>query len=246
MAFTTKVRFWWEVYRCSPGTKRPEGFFGRHPTYEQYVAHDAVSALEQGHLGAGYVPENDGYIGSKRWCPHGIAGATCQPSGSGCSIHNYVVAYDIEYNYNKHIRARTYPEDFAEWWFPAVCKYTVTQVRAIEGIRNLDGEQLWKWLGWSIGDFMHWQINVPPERCEVDWNTVPGWEVDERVTTKVPDTWAKDSWDKAIAAGAISSFSVPSKTVSAQALMVFLDRLGLLDRSLGLDVEYVQVVKGIK
>ena len=178
MAFTTKVRFWWEMYRCSPGVLRAEGFFGRHPVREQLVAHDAVTTLELGHYNTGYVPNPDGLIGSIRRCPKGIAGAVCQPSGSGCSIHNYVAAYDIEYNYNRYIRASITPEDFDEWWFPAVCKYTLAQVRTIEGIKNIFGEQIWRWFGWSIGDFMHWQINVPPERCEVDWNTVPGMGVE--------------------------------------------------------------------
>ncbi len=173
MAFTSMVRSWWDFHRCSKGEVRPTGFFGRHTVWQQPELADAVTALEAGHINSGYVPSSDGYIGSRRDCPHGIAGATCQPSGSGCSLHNYVIAYDIEYNYNKHIRARSHPEDFDAWWFPAVCKYTLAQVRAIEGIKNTDGEQLWTWLGWAIGDFMHWQINVPYYRSAVDWNTVP-------------------------------------------------------------------------
>ena len=179
MASTHLIRNQWSTYRCSPGVRRTTGFFGRHPVYEQHGTFDAVNALERGHLGSGYVPASDGFIGSKRNCPYGIAGAICSPSGRGCSLHNYCLAYDIEYNYNKHIKARTYPEDFNEPWFPAVCKYTLAQVRAIEGIQNTFGEQIWKWLGWAIGDFMHWQINVPPERITVDWNTVPGYVVED-------------------------------------------------------------------
>ncbi len=189
MAFTQQVRNWWIWYRCSPGQRRLGGFFGRGDTiwesgvYEQAILHDAVSALEEGHLGSGYVPSDDGFIGSRRWCPNGIAGQICQADGRGCSIHNYVAAYDIEYNYNKYIRTRIREEDFDEPWFPAVCKYTLEQVRAVEGIKNLEGEQMWMWLGWAIGDFMHWQINVPPERTQVDWNTVPGYTVDENMET---------------------------------------------------------------
>ena len=179
MASTYNIRSWWHLYRCSPGVRRPEGFFGRHPVFEQEVTHDAVNALEDGHLGSGYVPTDGGWIGSKRQCPNGIAGMICEPSGRGCSLHNYCLAYDIEYNYNKYIRAQVTPEDFDEWWFPAVCKYTLEQVLAIEGIKNQQGEQIWKWLGWTIGDFMHWQINVPEWRLEVDWNTVPGHGVED-------------------------------------------------------------------
>ncbi len=179
MASTYTVRNWYYLYRCSPGVKRPEGFFGRHTVYEQGVTHDAVTALERGHIGAGYLPAADGFIGSKRWCPSGLAGKECQPSGSGCSLHNYILAFDIEYNYNIYIRTRVTPEDFDEEWFPAVCKYTLEQVRAIEGIHNTQGEQIWRWLGWGIGDFMHWQINVPENNLQVDWNTVPGMKVED-------------------------------------------------------------------
>ena len=178
MAFTSTVRSWWDYRRCGMGEPRAQGFFGRHTVWQQPELADAVLALEQAHIESGYVPSSDGFIGSRRSCPHGIAGALCKSSGSGCSLHNYVIAYDVEYNYNRHIRAKTYPEDFGASWFPAVCKYTLAQVRAIEGVKNVEGEQMWRWLGWAIGDFMHWQVNVPPSRATVDWNTVPNGEVE--------------------------------------------------------------------
>jgi len=172
---TAQVRSWWAAYRCTSGVKVSTGFFGRTPVYaanaDMVVA---IQALEQGHLGSGYVPTVGGYIGSRRSCPSGIAGKPCQQSGKDCSIHNYCAAVDVEYNYNKNIKARTYESDFSESWFHTVCKYTLAQVKAIEGIKNTTGEQMFKWLGWAIGDFMHWQINVPPTRMTVDWNTVPG------------------------------------------------------------------------
>ncbi len=183
MAFTSMVRSWWDFHRCSLGQVRPTGFFGRHTVWQQPELADAVTALEAGHINSGYVPASDGYIGSRRNCPYGIAGRECLPSGSGCSLHNYCIAYDIEYNYNRHINVRVYADDFDAYWFPAVCKYTLAQVRAIEGIKNTDGEQLWTWLGWAIGDFMHWQINVPYYRSAVDWNTVPKEEVEPDMET---------------------------------------------------------------
>jgi hypothetical protein len=236
VASTTQVREWYHLYRCSQGVRRPEGFFGRHPVYEQEVTHDAVNALEQGHLGSGYVPESDGFIGSKRQCPYGIGGRECQPDGTWCSIHNYCLAYDIEYNYNKHIKARTTPEDFDKWWFPTVCKYTLEQVRAIEGIKNVQGEQMWFWLGWLIGDFMHWQINVPEDRLEVDWNTVPGHEVDDDMPTEwpEPDAWALPAWNKAKALGGVRKFTDPDDGVEMQEFFVLLNRIGVLDILLAL------------
>ena len=178
MALTRVVRDWWAAYRCCAGVVVPTGFFGRHTVY---AANDdgivAVQALEQGHIGSGYVPTDGGYIGSKRWCPTGIGGKACQESGKDCSIHNYCMAWDVEYQYNLYIRSHVTEADFAEDWFPWVCKYTLAQVRAIESIRNTTGEIMFRWLGWAIGDFMHWQINVPPTRMTVDWNTVPGHDV---------------------------------------------------------------------
>ncbi len=235
MASTVQVREWYYLYRCSPGVQRPEGFFGRHPVYEQTISHDAVTALEEGHHGCGYVPDTGGWIGSKRQCPWGIGGHICEGDGDWCSIHNYCLAYDIEYNYNKHIKTRITEEDFDEEWFPWVCKYTLEQVRAIEGIRNLEGEQMWLWLGWPIGDFMHWQINVPEERLEVDWNTVPGYVVEDDMTTwPQPESWAAPAWDKAVELGGVNSKTQPWDGVEKDEFFVLLDRIGLLDLLLAL------------
>lgn len=175
MALTATVRSWWAAWRCTSGVKVPTGFFGRTPVYAANADMViAIQALEKGHLGSGYVPTVGGYIGSRRSCPSGIGGKACEPSGKNCSLHNYCVAVDVEYNYNKNISAKVYVSDFDEPWFHTVCKYTLAQVRAIEGIKNTSGEQMFLWLGWAIGDFMHWQINVPPTKMTVDWNTVPG------------------------------------------------------------------------
>ena len=234
MASTKLVREWYYPYRCSQGVQRPTGFFGRHPVFEQPSTHNAVSALEEGHYGSGYVPDPDGWIGSKRQCPYGIGGRKCQPDGTWCSIHNYCLAYDIEYNYNKHIKTRITPEDFDEDWFPAVCKYTLAQVRAIEGIKNIYGEQMWLWLGWPIGDFMHWQINVPENRLEVDWNTVPGREVEPDMPMEPTNPAFQPAWDKAKALGAITVFTDPSDDVQKDEFFVLLDRIGVLDILLAL------------
>ena len=206
MAFTSTVRTWWAAYRCTPGVRVPTGFFGRHPVYA--ANQDGITAtqvLEQGHIESGYVPTAGGYIGSKRQCPAGIGGKTCQESGADCSIHNYCMAWDIEYQYNLYIRTSVEPEDFSEDWFPAVCKYTLSEVRAIEGIKNTTGEQMFRWLGWAIGDFMHWQINVPPTRMTVDWNTVPNQDVEEgdmeQFYQDMLDQWSAEDLDTMKTAG---------------------------------------------
>ncbi|KKM84007.1 hypothetical protein LCGC14_1303550 [marine sediment metagenome] len=175
MAYTTLKRQWWSFYRCTPGIDVRAGFFGRFPVRTaNRDTEEATRALEQGHIGAGYVPTPGGYIGSKRSCPAGIGGRVCQSSGKNCSMHNYCIAIDVEYQYNRlsphypkrHTTAQIFIRD------THLHKYTQEVVAAIEGIKNKDGEQLWKWLGW-IGDYMHWELDVPPERATVDWNTVP-------------------------------------------------------------------------
>lgn len=174
MASTTVKRQWWSDWRCTTGIEVRAGFFGRTPVRTANRAtEEATNALEQAHIGAGYVPTPGGYNGSKRNCPRGIGGRTCEPSGKNCSLHNYCIAIDVEYNYNGHItpyRPITSQEAFIT--YRSHHKYTAEQVAAIEGIKTLDGKQLWKWLGW-IRDFMHWEIDVAPEDVSVDWDTVP-------------------------------------------------------------------------
>lgn len=174
MATTRVKRQWWELYRCTPGVEVRAGFFGRSPVRAaNREVEECVNALEQAHLGAGYVPTPGGYIGSRRSCPSGIGGKTCQPNGMDCSLHNYCIAWDVEYNYNGHVtpyRPITAHEAFVV--YRDHHKYTAEQVAAIEGVKTLDGKQLFRWLGW-IRDFMHWELDVAPEDVSVDWATVP-------------------------------------------------------------------------
>ena len=175
MASTRRKREWWHHYRCSAGTLRPGGFFGRSPVYEQTIIHEAVTALEQGHIGAGYKKHANGYIGSRRSCPAGIGGRKCQANGDNCSLHNYCIAFDIEYQYNKV--SPSYPSRVDPWSPFEVQWHTYKKdvFEKIENIRNLEGKALFRWLGF-IGDYMHWEIDVPPDEVSVDWSTVPGFD----------------------------------------------------------------------
>lgn len=163
------------MYRCTPGITSPYGFFGRHPVR---AANEAVVeawyALEQAHLGAGYRPTPGAVTGTKRNCPAGIGGKKCAENGANCSLHNYCIAIDVEYSRNK--LAPTYPARHTPHDVfirdRRLHVYTPEQVQIIESVKNLHGEPLFKWLGW-IGDYMHWEIDVKPERVSVDWSTVP-------------------------------------------------------------------------
>ncbi len=177
MASTIVIRGWYAPYRCVRGPRIDRvKTWGRSPIYVMEHAHDGVEAMFQTLLGSGYEPEDDwpsgGYIGSLRNCPYGIAGNLCQPSGSGCSLHNYCLAIDLEYDKNPHLR-RTRPSPA---WMFARCKLTEENVDAVEAIRTNDGAQLWRWLGWSIADTMHFQVNCSPTSLAtgVDWSTVLG------------------------------------------------------------------------
>lgn len=170
MAVTSLVRDWWYLYRCSYGNQVPSGFFGRAPVYAQNPDH--VVALESAHLAAGYVPTVGGYIGSRRSCPKGIGGKVCQNSGKDCSLHNYGIAWDIEYNHNPHFKRRLTKTALWKLYRGGWTKYNPDIVASILGVKNTHGEPLFRWLGYAIGDTMHWQINVPPSRQEVDWSTV--------------------------------------------------------------------------
>jgi hypothetical protein len=173
MASTRQMRAWWHLDRCTPGIKKGDGFFGRTPIYAANTdIIDCWKALEQAHFAAGYVPTPGGFIGSKRRCPTGIAGKTCQENGDNCSLHNYCLALDVEYNHNPHFKRRLSRMDLLNLYTRGKTKYSPAILDSILQVKNLQGEQLFRNLSYTIGDTMHWQINVPPERAKVDWSTV--------------------------------------------------------------------------
>ena len=169
MASTRQMRDWWSDNRCTYGT--PTNMFGRTPIYAQET--EWVRALEQAHYGAGYVPTAGGFIGSRRFCPAGIGGQTCQDNGTNCSLHNYGLAWDIEYNYNPHFRRRLDEVELWELNAAGRTKYTPPIVDIILGVETLQGARAFTWLGYSIGDTMHWQYNRPPSDRLINWATVP-------------------------------------------------------------------------
>jgi len=168
MASTKQVRDWWYLYRCSYGDRT--SMFGRSPVYAQNTSH--VRALEQAHYNAGYYPTSGGFIGSRRNCPNGVGGKVCQESGRWCSLHNYGLAWDVEYQYNPNFGRPLARIELQGLFDQGKTKYHPDIVDFILGVKNTHGEQMFEWLGYKLGDTMHWQLNVPPERQEVDWSTV--------------------------------------------------------------------------
>jgi hypothetical protein len=168
MATTTQVRSWWSAYRCKVGTTVTILGF---KVLMRSQAHDATRALNNA-LGAnGYRAE---VVGSHRWCPTGIAGKTCQSTGTNCSLHNYSLALDFDpfAKGNPHLQRRFTSSDWNK------TKFTPAQVKAAEAIRTNNGKQVWKWLGWAIGDTMHFEITCSPADLAtgINWKTVPAYK----------------------------------------------------------------------
>lgn len=161
MAFTAKVREWWAPFRCDGANFTKVNFLGTYPVTTQVRLVPAVEAMEQALRLTGY-PEPAWPTGSYN-CRK-IAGTDAY------SLHAFAIALDVDYDANPHLRQRIRPGFGTDPRF----RITEEQVRAVEAIRNIQGEQMWRWLGWAIGDTMHFQINVPPSRVTVDPSTVGG------------------------------------------------------------------------
>lgn len=166
---TAQTRKWWADYRCGKGSSKAITMFGRNAGTVATPAYDAFKAKEGVLVATGY--RNVKSIWIPRNCPTGIGGKTCQPDGSNCSLHNYEIADDLDPfgHGNPHFNKK-----FGNGWDFDDCKLTRPQVEAVDAILNTSGEQMFRWLGWAIGDTMHFEIQVPPNRTQVDWSTVQG------------------------------------------------------------------------
>lgn len=167
MATTRQVRSWWSDYRCEPGEVTNILGFDVRLRSQAHEAGEALAAVLRKH---GYDPEA---IGSHRWCPTGISGHTCQQDGDWCSLHNYSLALDFDPFAlgNPHFQAK-----YGNGWDFSDTKFTLAQIRAVEAIRTNSGAQVFRWLGWAIGDTMHIEITCSPAALAsgIDWTTVDG------------------------------------------------------------------------
>jgi hypothetical protein len=183
-----------------------------------------------------------GYTGVKsvwvpRECPTGIGGNPCLPSGTNCSLHNYGIAVDIDpFGYgNPHFQRR-----YGDGWDFSDIKLTQDQVEAVETIENTFGERMFRWLGWTIGDTMHFEAQVSPDRCQVDWTTITGDPMalspeEEAFVRKLKAQFDSassagfmDEFEEAKAAGIYSNATKPDDAIFASKLAVFLKRAGAL------------------
>lgn len=174
---TTTMRRWWSDYRCIYSSDNvPITMFGRNAGICARPFYEPLRAAQQALIFTGYTEVKSIWVPRK--CPTGIGGRTCQSDGTSCSLHNYGVAFDLDpFGYgNPHFYADygEYSRVLGRKWDINDCKLTIPQVRAVESIKNLQGEVMFRWLGWFNGDTMHFEGQVPPSRTQVDWGTVPG------------------------------------------------------------------------
>ena len=176
MTTTTQMRAWWPDYRCGHSSNRLITMFGRNAGEVAGPMYEPMKAQESALVATGY--RNVSSIWIPRNCPTGIGGRTCQTDGRNCSLHNYRVADDLDpfghgNPYFRDSNGRGIPFSAGRWDFSDT-KITRPQVDAVEGILNTQGLPLFRWLGWLIGDTMHFEGQRPPTQCRVDWATVPG------------------------------------------------------------------------
>jgi len=163
------TRLLWEPWLGEEDSLIRMEFLGRRYIRVQRLIKDAVLAMEQTLRNTGYEDPTD-FCGSYFY--RTIAGLNVW------SEHAYGIAIDLDYGYvtpdrridkNPHLRRPFAPGDQG---FGVECQITEEQVRAVEAIKNTRGEPMWGWLGWAIGDTMHFAIRVRPDRTDVDWSTV--------------------------------------------------------------------------
>jgi hypothetical protein len=110
------------------------------------------------------------------------------------SWHSYGGAIDLDYggdnpdspdhpgsDKNPHLYTRIYPGFGTDPRF----QITEAQVNAVTAIRTNNGKKVWRWLGWAIGDTMHFEPLCTPDdaRTGIDPTTVyTGQEEEEDMT----------------------------------------------------------------
>lgn len=152
----------WEGYLGKTDTLVSMSLLGRYPVKVQDFWTPAVDAMHEALIFSGYEYPCD-YIGSYLKRP--IAGTDVW------SWHSYGGAIDLDYggdnpdspdhpgiDKNPHIHEPIQRGFVQDGRF----QITEAQVEAVERIRTVNGKQVWRWLGWAIGDTMHFEPACKP------------------------------------------------------------------------------------
>ena len=161
---STVTKYGWEHWLGHRHTMVLVEILGRSYVVVAAPLKEGAEAMNTVLIATGYENPTD-YIGSYNKRP--ISGT------SVWSTHSYGIAIDIDYggdnpdspehdgiDKNPHTYRAVTMND-SRWGV----KWQITkeQVLAVEAIRTNNGKTVWRWLGWSIGDTMHFQVNCTQE-----------------------------------------------------------------------------------
>ena len=160
MAGTATLRNWWVDDRCQSARMTGVTVLG-HGIQVNAGAVDAYRALDQALTVSRYAPAAS------------LGGYNCRPIAGkrAWSLHAYGIAVDIDPQLNPQVGG------LFSWQKTA---FTHTDIEAVEQIKTVDGVKVWTWGGWwaLTHDYMHFQLNVPPDFV-IDWTSVPRLEEDD-------------------------------------------------------------------
>ncbi len=199
---STVTRYGWERWLGHRHAMVLVEVLGRSYVVVAHPLKEGTQALDTVLKATGYENPCD-WIGSYNKRP--IAGTEVW------STHSYGIALDIDYggdnpdspdhpgiDKNPHTYRAVTMND-SRWgvkW-----QITKAQVLAVEAIRTNNGKAVWRWLGWSIGDTMHFQVSCTEADLEtgIDWSTVAG---EDRVT-ELGVALGHEFWETLVSEGLI-------------------------------------------
>lgn len=180
----------WASYLGKTDTLISMTLLGRTPVKVQDFWQPAVEAMEQALVDTGYENPCD-YIGSYK--KREIAGTDFW------SWHSYGAAIDLDYggnnpespdhpgiDRNPHLHEAVAPGFGTDTRF----QITEAQVNAVESITTGNGNPVWRWLGWSIGDTMHFEPACTPDDARTGITYNPDGETEmtlDRWVTRLRD-----------------------------------------------------------
>lgn len=218
------INLGWAPYHAKSDTLVSLTLLGRYPVRVQNFWEPAVNAMATQLYNVRYEDPCD-YIGS--YMVRTIAGTDIE------SFHGCGGPIDLDYggdtdgdgdptiDKNPHLHDAIPPGDLR---FGVEFQLLETQVRAIEAIRTVNDKPVWRWLGWTIGDTMHFEPACSPDDIATGVDPI----------SLIPNLhecewYQKEGWIKAYHKGMINRDTHPQDNLNKGDLMVFKERAGELD-----------------